>query len=51
MTRSSKLKVYRANSRTIPSYPVRLYTDILFSLVSFAFCLLVIFGFAFMKLK
>ena len=37
-TRSSKLKVHRANLQTISSYLVRFSTDILFSsLVSFAF--------------
>ena len=42
----NKLKVHRANSQTISSYPVRFSTDIVFSsLVSFVFCLLVIFGF------
>ena len=41
-TRSNKLKVHRANSQTISSYPVRFSTDIIFSsLVSFAFCVLV----------
>ena len=39
-TRSSKLKVRRANPQTISSYSVRFSTDIIFSsLVSFAFCL------------
>ena len=28
-TRSSKLKVYRVNSQTISSHPVRFFTDIL----------------------
>ena len=47
-TRSKKLKVHRANSKTISSYPVRFSTDILFSsLVSFTFCLLVLFCFLF----
>ena len=42
-TRTSKLKIRRAYSQTISSYPVRFSTDILFSyLVSFAFCLLVL---------
>ena len=37
-TRSSNLKVHRANSKTMSSYPIRFSTDILFSfLVSFAF--------------
>ena len=44
-TRSSKLKVHRANLQTISWYPVRFSTDIPFSfLVSFAFCLLVFSG-------
>ena len=49
-TRSSKLKVYRANSQTISSYPVKFSTDSLFffsffcSFFSFFFfCLLVLF--------
>ena len=42
MTRSSKLKVHKANSHSISSYPIKFFTDILFSsLVSFAFCFLV----------
>ena len=41
MTRSSKLKVHKANSHSISSHPIKFFTDILFSsLVSFAFCFL-----------
>ena len=46
MSRSSKLKVHRAYSQTISSYPVRsvrLSMDIIFSsTVSVAFCFLVV---------
>ena len=47
----SKLKVHRANSQTISSYPVRFFTDILFSsLVSFAFCVLACLFFFWLKI-
>ena len=38
-TRLSKLKLHRANSQTISSYPVRFSTDVLFSSVFLLFCL------------
>ena len=52
-TRSSKLKVHRANSQTTSSYPVRFSSDILFSfLVSFAFFVFLFSFFVFvLKLK
>ena len=58
-TCSNKLKEHRASLQTISSYPDipisypdRFPTDILVSsLVSFPFCLLVIFGFVFLNLK
>ena len=51
-TRPIKLKVHTANLQAISSYPVRFSADILFfSLVFFAYCLLVIFGFLFLKLN
>ena len=40
-TPSSKFKVHIANSLTISSYPVRFATEIVFSLVSFAFSLVI----------
>ena len=44
MTQSNKLKVHRENSQTISLYPIAFSADILFSsLVSFSFCLLVVF--------
>ena len=51
-SRSSNLKVHRANSQTISPYPVRFSTDIIFSsLVSFDFCPLIFLCFLFFKLK
>ena len=51
-TRSSKLKVRRANSQALSLDPARFSSDILFStLVSFAFYVLVFFLFFFFKLK
>ena len=50
MTGSTKLKVHRENLQTISLYPVVFSTDILFSsLVSVAFCLLVVFTFLFLN--